>query len=550
MNEKKEETLDSLSLKANEIMAENKYYRKKLSLYDKYINLTKEVITQCLTKSTPESAIEYFDKYISEIQRDYDNLNKLYEIRELPEYNELIDNCFSETTMGKPILEQKRNKNFYLEYSKIEKENIIKELKQSIKCSKKYQLFREPSRYTLVDMKEGAKEIEKTANELQQNMLYELKKCNKFKERIFKYNNQINEIKKNIQILNNFKKSEKLENESNSEKENSENKDEEKQKNEILINPKFSINFNSKKDLFKSHNPELFGLAHKKFEKNFDEDENINGSDDEKKRRSGERKLKTRKKKDKNKIILEFKKIKIEDLFELSSEEAEKENIIDDELNSDDEIVFAEKVRQPIKLTEFHIEEVEKEIPKINLAQIEYNKMKIVKEDNLYSIQRRKYRSQNIDNNIKELKKDIEKMKQKLEIIKTKEKVMKEYIEKVEKNYAGIRRFRKTPSVKNVKTKLIAKSLIYRGEEKIKEENIDDDEGYAEYNSDYENEQSEEEEKNNFKINNIKQSVNVAFETGLNFKKNGNKFLAESVNENMFNNNLRNKLKKIRNKSK
>ena len=269
-----------------------------------------------------------------------------------------------------------------------------------------------------------------------------------------------------------------------------------------------------------------------------------------KKRRSGERKLKTRKKKDKNKIILEFQKIKIEDLFELSSEEAEKENIIDDELNSDDEIVFAEKVRQPIKLTEFHIEEVEKEIPKINLAQIEYNKMKIVKEDNLYSIQRRKYRSQNIDNNMKELKKDIEKMKQKLEIIKTKEKVMKEYIEKVEKNYAGIRRFRKTPSVKNVETKLIAKSLIYRGEEKIKEENIDDDEGYAEYNSDYENEQSEEEEKNNFKINNIKQSVNVAFETGLNFKKNGNKFLAESVNENMFNNNLRNKLKKIRNKSK
>ena len=174
-------------------------------------------------------------------------------------------------------------------------------------------------------------------------MLYELKKCNKFKERIFKYNNQINEIKKNIQILNNFKKSEKLENESNSEKENSENKDEEKQKNEILINPKFSINFNSKKDLFKSHNPELFGLAHKKFEKNFDEDENINGSDDEKKRRSGERKLKTRKKKDKNKIILEFQKTKIEDLFELSSEEAEKENIIDDELNSDDEIVFAEK---------------------------------------------------------------------------------------------------------------------------------------------------------------------------------------------------------------
>jgi hypothetical protein len=89
-----------------------------------------------------------------------------------------------------------KNINFYLEYSKVEKKNIIKELKQSIKCSKKYQLFREQSRYTLVDMKEGAKEIAKAANELQQNMLYELKKCNKYKERIFKYNNQINEIEK------------------------------------------------------------------------------------------------------------------------------------------------------------------------------------------------------------------------------------------------------------------------------------------------------------------------------------------------------------------
>ena len=94
-------------------MAENKYYLKKLSLYDKYINLTKEVITQCLTKSTPESAIEYFDKYISEIQRDYDNLNKLYEIKELPEYNELIDDCFNEKAMGKPMLEPKKYKFFF-----------------------------------------------------------------------------------------------------------------------------------------------------------------------------------------------------------------------------------------------------------------------------------------------------------------------------------------------------------------------------------------------------------------------------------------------------
>ena len=37
-------------------------------------------------------------------------------------------------------------------------------------------------------------------------MLYELKKCNKFKERIIKYNKKIEEIEKNIDILKNHDK--------------------------------------------------------------------------------------------------------------------------------------------------------------------------------------------------------------------------------------------------------------------------------------------------------------------------------------------------------
>ena len=52
----------------------------------------------------------YFDKYISEIKGDYDNLNKLYEIKELPEYNELIDDCFNEKAMGKPMFKPKKYK--------------------------------------------------------------------------------------------------------------------------------------------------------------------------------------------------------------------------------------------------------------------------------------------------------------------------------------------------------------------------------------------------------------------------------------------------------
>ena len=114
MSEKQIENIDNLAMEANEIMAENKYYHKKLSLYDKYITMTKNIITNLLSNNNTELAIECFNKYIEEIQKDYDNMNKAYEKNELLEYNELINNCFSEITMGKPILKQKQNQKFYL----------------------------------------------------------------------------------------------------------------------------------------------------------------------------------------------------------------------------------------------------------------------------------------------------------------------------------------------------------------------------------------------------------------------------------------------------
>ena len=171
MIDKQDENIEGLSSDANEIMAENKYYYKKLFLYDKYIKLTKTAINSLLSNNKIESAIECFDKYIKDIQKDYDNLNESFEQNDLPEYNNLIENCFSEIKMGKPLLEKERNTKFYLDYSKSEKEDIIRDLKKSIKKSKEFQLFREPSRFTFIGLKEGTKEIEKTTNELQQNIL-------------------------------------------------------------------------------------------------------------------------------------------------------------------------------------------------------------------------------------------------------------------------------------------------------------------------------------------------------------------------------------------
>ena len=518
MVDKQDENIEGLSSDANEIMAENKYYYKQLFLYDKHIKLTKTAIYNLLSSNNIESAIEYFDKYIKDIQNDYDNLNKSYEQKDLPEYNNLTENCFSEVKMGKPILEKERNKRFYLEYSKLEKEDIIKDLKKSIKKSKEFQLFREPSRFTFIGLKEGTKEIEKTTNELQQNMLYELKKCNKFKERILKYNDQMKEISKNINILKKI----------NQNQNSISNISIEANNIEIIKEPSYKNGI--KKELLES---QVVGLFNDK--KKFKEDNrSVIGSDD--------RKKKNRLKNSTN-IINEFTKEK--DLFEISDVDTDKENIIFDDLNSDEELVFENKIKQPIKLIEYPLDKIKIDIPIINLDQIEYNKMKVVKEDDIYSIQRRKYKSQNIDNNIKELKKNIEKIEQQLTLIKEKEKIMKDYIKKVKNKYLELKsRFRRTTSVHNVNVRTITKSILYKGGENIKEE-INDDDDESGIGSDYGNE-----EKENDDFEDKKESVFVGNYDNLQPINNWRGNLGKSVNDNLFKNKLKNKLKKMRAKSK
>ena len=530
MIDKQDENIEGLSSDANEIMAENKYYYKKLFLYDKYIKLTKTAINSLLSNNKIESAIECFDKYIKDIQKDYDNLNESFEQNDLPEYNNLIENCFSEIKMGKPLLEKERNTKFYLDYSKSEKEDIIRDLKKSIKKSKEFQLFREPSRFTFIGLKEGTKEIEKTTNELQQNMLYELKKCNKYKKRIHKYNEQKKEISKNINILKKWNQNQNSESNISIEGNNieiiklSENKKRINDKNNKLLKSQANGIFND--------------FTSKNLRKKFKEDnKSVIDSDDRNKKNKDRLNIE-------NDIINNF--TKVEDLLNLFDVDTDKDDIIFDELNSDEEIVFENKIKQPKKLIEFSSDQIKIDIPIINLDQIEYNKMKVVKEDDIYSIQRRKYRSQNIDNNIKELKKNIEKIEQQLTLIKEKEKIMKDYIKKVKNKYLELKsRFRRTTSVHNVNVRTITKSILYKGGENIKEELNDDDENESGIGSDYGNE-----EKENDDFEDKKESVFVGNYDNLQPINNWRGNLGKSVNENIFKNKLRNKLKKIRAKSK
>ena len=541
MNEKKEENIDSLAKEANKTMALNKYLKKKLDLYNKYINLTKITMTKYLSDKN-NSPLNLCYSYIDELQKDYDVLKEEYEKTNYPKYKLLLDECLNDISFGKPVLKQYRAEEFVLDYLKNEKQDLINGLKKSIQQTKEFQIFREPKRDTIIETNKSNKEIEKTTTELQQNMLYELKKCNKFLYKIKKYNYLIEEIKKNIKLLKKYKLIISTNN-------NTDKKDEDTGKENNASN---KITFKMGKNYIKGSikvdflNPSFGNKEQDQVALTDSDDERGGGSGEKYKTRkssglNAKKSYKKRKsnKKEKNKIISEFKKV--EDLFNISSEEGENEKIIDDELHSDDETVFAEKIKPPKLLSINYLNQVKKEIPEINLNQIEYNKLKIMNEADLYSLQRRKYKTQNIDSNIKDLKKKVEKMNEKISIIKQKEKIMKEYIEKVKDKIEVLKPYDRQNTLIISEPIIIKKSLFEH------QENID--EVLSEYNvgSSEESQDIKEDLSKQKNLFNNKKAIKKSVLFGginKNDKKKKKNFLKHSVQDGLFNNKLRDKLKK------
>lgn len=541
MKDKKVQNLELLERQVDHVSVLNKYLKKKLEIYKKYTKLTKNAMTKCISEQ--KNYIGVFNTYINEIQKDYDFMKDDYDKSYYPKYESLIDNYFSDISMGKPILTQCQNEEFSLGYLKLKSEDIVNELKKDIKQSKHYNLFREPKRDSLIDIMQGNKEIEKVTTELQQNMLYECKKCNKFTQRVEKYNNQISVIKNNINILKKYLSGQKVENQNEqiSNHNIEENINEPSNKN---IENKMTFNV-GRVDLKQSVNMGFLNpsFGHKKGKKKDsnqnDESKKGGSSDRMKSKNSGginpKKSFKKQNliiKKKTNKIISQFKRV--EDLFEISSEEeGEKGQIIDEEFHSDDENIFENKIKLKKQLTVNYLEDIKQKVPDINLGQIEYNKLKIMGEADLYSLERRKFKTKNI----KELKKNIEKLKEKKDLLIEKEKVMKEYINKYKENYNVLKPIKVQTSVYKKSVNFIKKSLF--GGEDIQE---DLDEG-GDIGSDYENEPKEETEnaiknKFNYKEKDFRISVLVG-----KAPKNNYKNLKHSMKDSVLKNKLRDKLR-------
>ena len=619
-----ENNKEELIEKKKEVILLNKFLENKLSLYKKYVELTKDIMNK-FPIDDKDSALKLFNSYIDVINNDYNNLKEEYDKKIDNKYQSLLEESTSDITIGRPILYQYRNEEFYLDYLEKEKEDLITGLKKSVKQSKEFHLFREPKRDILIDIKNGNKEIDKAVNDLQQNMLYECKKCNKFKERKKKYKYQIDEIKKNIKILEKYIKEEKknidfdnnienvkkpslfapnknekekvieeenqnkeknfiengmenkieiengmenkIEIENGMKKENlkekrkkspkefiMENKIEnenEKEKENGMTNKYFYGKIDFKQSINIALNPNFMKNFQKKKESKGDDNSRRHSSRDKNnKKKHGGKNLKTsiRALNKKNKIISEFEKV--EQLFEISIDD-EKEGIIDEELHSDDDTVFENRIKKKKDLKDF-LKDLKKTIPEINLKQIEFNKIKIINEADVFSNQRRNYKNQNIEKSIKELKKQIVKMKEKLEYIKIKEKYMKEYMEKFKMKAGNI--YKRGSGKFRLDSDFVRESLMG----KLPNKNApplemipDDEKEYGLVCSDYDNEEEEITEPETNKkytgeTQNMKKSVMVG---RFNFN-NKKKLLGESIATGVLKNGLKYQTKNKKRKNK
>lgn len=527
--------LENIARKVNKEYALNKFLQKKLKIYKQYYILTKEIMKKTMQNKN-NSPLLLLSQYSEEIQKDYKNLkNEIININ--IKFDSLLEECWSDLTMGKPILAQKKNEDFSNEFKIMEKTDIINTIKKCIKLSKDYRLFREPKREIFADLKKGNKEMENLARELHQNMLYDLRKSNKIINKIKKYELKKESISKNIGLLKNY----------------IELKDLKVSNCEI-----FSKNIKKKKKDSKYESALVLSQRDNKIiqiGKQYIEDEddldNNNNSDDDRKNKKSERL--------KNKIIKEF--TKIEDLFDLSEEEGESEEIIDDELHSDDETFFENRIKPASKLSVQYLKKIKSSIPELNLKQIEFNSQKKEQEIDLYSLERRKYKNKNINGQIKEMKSKIDKINIKLTLLKRKENQMREFIKKSKRSYESIKPIIYQNSVANIIQKdfifnSLNKEIKNEKSKKTKEKfndlhDINDINEVDEinYNENEENEKSddkketketrkeEEIEDKKMQKNNILKRQNNISHFIKNYKKQKNRKLLISFNPSSFKNN-------------
>ena len=487
--QKRKEQIISLATDAKTKINQNKILSEQIDNYNKHLQMIKSFMNKYSQKNViSENKPDENENIKNEFKNYYQQLKK--SVEELKEATKKIkqkyetnsDLYFDDVSGDNLNYKQIQVDFFILSYSLEQKLNIIKKLKESIHFSKDYNIFREPKRETLVNPRYCEDNIDDINIELQKYALYEFKQFNKYHNRCQKKIKKINNIKNKINIFkqiikyfeqinhgktnNNNQQKNQTQMIKNSDKNNNNNKYTSAIiKNKKIINKKNYKNEDENNNYYNTINPYNYrGLNNDDFGKNL---EDLNGHETDQTFNLGKNinnLFSLTSNINNNKAQLDIKKNKkinlptVEELFDLTNNEGEKEAIIDDELHSDDEIVFEKKIKSKKKIIDDK-PSIKKIIPNLYLSQIEFNKSKVMNEADLYSYQRRKFQRQNMDENIKMMKKKLKIIKRRCKINEKKYETIQNFAKECENDYNRLKAIKVQMSMKQEKVSFMKKEF-------------------------------------------------------------------------------------------
>ena len=471
---------------ATEKINENKILSKTLFLYQQKIDAIKSIMnlknnnenseikttsnsTEIKNTNTDlnlnDSIKNKFITYNEEMKKLHEDLKqsnkKLFQ-----KYQKNNNIAFDETSLQKIDLQKYRTDNFILYYDLKPKNDIIKKLNENVINSRRYSVFREIKRESFVTAINSENYLNNDNLYLQRDLQIECKHYNKCLNRLKKKLKNLNQIKQNEEylhkVINYFEKENNI-TLKNKESSIFKKKKDKEQSNFLTFSSNKKKNANNrKKNTMNKNNYNSITIDELGKKYQFEEDfiDLGGGYNDDQTYISNkgginnllfpnEEENKNKNEKKKEKVKKKYNFLTVDELFDLENDESEKEQIIQDELHSDDEVVFEKKIKNKARINTMYLKEIKKKVPNLYLNQIEFNKKKIMNEADLYSYQRREYFKHNIDENIRLMKKRIKKLKKRLSINKQKLQALIEFDKKAKEKYEVLKPLKVQSSLKD-----------------------------------------------------------------------------------------------------
>ena len=492
------ELITKLADEAKIHLNQNKYLLEIIGIFKQQIKTVKNFITNYSLNSNQLSnncnlALKYKEQLSvlnSKLREEINKNNKKQE--------NILNNIRQDLSLANQTLTQFSVDNFILNNT-IDKFNWrIKTLNGNIESSKKYDIFREPKRETEMEIKQSRNTIVLVNLENQQKMLSFCRSYENYKTKNIKKEKQIKIYKQKKSIFKNLIKfyGDKLYGDDNKILDDINKKNEQNSKEKVDITKRIKTNPVNKKmfPMITKNNLEDKDIA--TINEKEEDESNLNEKNESKNKSNDNDNDETLlnktsliidndtslfkniyNEKDKENAVNKGKRkkiniLKIDELLDIDNISVENEEIIDDELNSDDEVFFEKKIKPKKKISTDFLNNIKKEVPSINLSQIEFNKLKVINEADAYSLQRRNFEQGNINGKIKNIRLQIKSLSKKVSMNKKKLDAIHNFIEDVKYNYKLLRPIKVQTSAAANPVHYIREKLLDAVEESINESEI------------------------------------------------------------------------------